>query len=664
MKNNLLENLTEENKALKKQLVQLQQHQKNLNNQLKNIQNARAYKLWQKTNLIKKSSAKVVKKPKLILKSIKLLFSQGSGSLFNAIDRYDLLNSQLNSINDQYQVWYQKNWPTKKSLAREQKIQKSFKYRPKISIITPVYNPDEKWLRACVESVLKQSYDNWELCLADDNSTKPYIKKYLNKLTKTDQRIKVVFRKKNGHISRASNSALKLATGEFIALLDHDDELAPNALFEVVKLLNTNKNADLIYSDEDKLELDGRHVDPFFKPDWSPDMFLSTNYLCHLTVIRKDIVDNVGGFRVGFEGSQDYDLFLRVTEKTNQIFHIPKILYSWRKIPNSTAHKTSAKNYAYIAAKKALKDHVNKTCNNCEIKNGIFTGSYRVKKLYKKQPLVSILIPTLDKVEYLKSCVNSILNKTNYKNFEVLILDTGSKKIETKNYYSELKKNKLITIYNYPKKNFNFAEANNWIAKKAKGSYFLFLNNDTEVINSDWLNNMMQHAIENQVGVVGAKLLFPNNTIQHMGVVIGLRGGASHVGVCFPEWELMGPPFLHAKDVIRNVSATTGACLLIKSEIFKKVNGFDKKFRIAFNDIDLCLKVSKLGYKIIYTPYAKLIHHESISFGRPYQSKKRSNEIFEKERDYFNQKWNLYGYKDPFYNENLTLTDESLRLKL
>jgi len=564
-----------------------------------------------------------------------------------------------------YAKWIGKNEQWDEAAIKEEI--KSFKNKPKISIITPVYNVDPKWLDKCVESVKNQFYENWELCLHDDASTKKETLKCLKKWGNSgDSRIKISFGKENLHISRASNEALKLATGEFVALLDNDDELSPDALFENVKILNKHPKADFVFSDEDKIEKDGARSDPFFKPDWSLHWFLTTMYTCHFGVYRKSKIDEIGGFRKGYEGAQDYDLVLRFIEKTDQknIHHIPKILYHWRKIEGSTAQKSDSKNYAQVAAKKALVDYVRRNNISGSVEDGIFPGAFRLKRNLENHPLVSIIIPTKDKVEFLKPCVLSILEKTDYPNIEIIILDTGSKESVMFEFYDEIRSNEKIRTIDYPIKEFNFAEANTWTAEKAKGEYLLFLNNDTEVVNAEWLSSMMEYAQFENVGAVGPKLLFPNNTVQHMGIAIGLRGGASHAGILFPEWQLMGFPFLHAKDVARNVSAVTGACLLMRKKLFEKVGGFDKTFKIAFNDTDLCLKLEKLGYEIVYTPYAKLLHYESVTFGRPYENPGRSTELFEKERDIFNEKWGMKNFEDPFYNKNLTLKDESLSLKI
>lgn len=573
-------------------------------------------------------------------------------------------NQIESTVVQNYNKWIEKNESF--DIARIKNEIEGFKLKPLISIVVPVFNVESQWLDKCINSVVNQFYENWELCIHDDASTNKETLDCLKKWESKDRRIKISYGKSNQHISGASNDALKIATGDYVALLDNDDELSENALYENVKLINISSNADFIFSDEDKIDENGVRVDPYFKPDWSLPMFLSMNYTCHLSVFRKSIIDKIGGFRVGYEGSQDYDLTLRFIESIdkNNIYHIPKILYHWRKIPGSTAQKTDSKNYAYVAAKKALSDHINRSGKTGIIEDGVHMGLYNFKEELRAHPLVSIVVPTKDKLEYLKPCILSILKKTEYQNYEIIILDTGSIENETLQFYRDMHNENRINIVNYPKKEFNFAEANTWATRYANGEYLLFLNNDTEVINNEWLTEMVRCAQIENVGIVGAKLLFPNNTIQHMGIVVGLRNGASHAGILFPEWQLMGFPFLHAKDVRRNVSAVTGACLLIKKDIFHVVGGFDKTFKIAFNDTDLCLKVREKGYDIIYTPFAKLIHYESVTFGRPYEDPSRSTAFFEKEQKMFNERWKKNGFNDPFYNVNLTLKDESLNLQM
>ncbi|MEO5359336.1 MAG: glycosyltransferase family 2 protein [Nitrospirota bacterium] len=537
-----------------------------------------------------------------------------------------------------------------------------FLYRPKISIVTPVYNVHPRWLDKCIQSVLDQYYDNWELCIYDDASTRADTVACLHKWKTADERIKIAFGTVNLHISGATNQALKLAEGEFIALLDNDDELTKDAIYETVKLLNMNPELDFIYSDEDKIEEDGTLCDPFFKPDWSPELFCTMMYTCHFGVYRRTVIEKINGFRKGYEGSQDYDMVLRFIEQTTpeRVAHLPKALYHWRKIYGSASESAQHKTYAFDSAMKALKDYMQRNSIEGEVINEHNTGLYRIKRRLRETPLVSIIIPTKDKVEYLEKCVRSLIRKTDYPNVEIILLDTGSAEPETHEFYDEIKQHSSIRIIDYPNPEFNYAEANNWAAARAQGQYLLFLNNDTEVIEPEWLSAMMEYGLLPEVGAVGAKLLYPDNSIQHMGVVVGLKRAASHVGRLYPDRKPMGFPFLHAKDVVRNVTAVTGACLLMPKALFDEIKGFDIKFRIAFNDIDLCLRVRKLGYKVIYTPYAKLYHHESVSVGKPYEDTSRCAGLFEAEVDLFRERWDIENYIDPYFNKNL---DESLRFK-
>jgi GT2 family glycosyltransferase len=562
---------------------------------------------------------------------------------------------------DPYKYWIKNN---KIDLKRRNKIKKELrklKYHPLISIVMPVYNVDLKWIKKAVKSIKNQIYTNWELCIADDASTNPKLRKYLERISK-QKRIKVVFREKNGHISEATNSALELAEGEFVALMDNDDYIYPHALAEVVKVLNEKPETDFIYSDEDKLEMTGERVNPFFKPDWSPDLFMSTNYLCHFTIARKEMIDAVGGFRKGYEGAQDYDLFLRIIEKTQNIEHIPDILYSWRKIPGSTASEYADKNYAETNTIKALKDSLKRRKVKGEVSVGLFPGSFRVKYDIVNNPLVSIIIPTKDKRGYIERCISSILSKTTYNNYEIIIVDTGSTEKDTLDYYETIKKNPEIKFV-YWKKPFNYSTVNNFGVKHAKGEYILLLNNDTEVITDNWIEGMLEHAQREEVGAVGVKLLYPDNRIQHAGVLLGINGGtgrgvAGHAFKFFPR-EIQGFPV--QKDIIRNYSAVTAACLMVKKEKFNEVKGLNKDFRIAFNDVDFCLKLREKGYVNVYTPYTELYHHESISVGTP-ESKTRDVEGFAHEINLMYQKWGNSLLHDPFYNKNLTLKKEDFSL--
>jgi len=639
---------------------QLEEKLNLLNREYQQILGNNKYKVWQLFNKFKKNPKKYFKKALIIFKEDGI-----NGLVVETLKRKELYNN-LDKINSDYQIWIKKYSPSEKMLIEQKKH--NFRYKPLISIIIPTYNSKINWLKKCIDSVIKQTYSYWELSIADDNSSDSKVRNVIERYSQKDKRIKYIFRKENGHISQCSNSALSICSGEFVSLLDHDDELAPNALFEIVKSLNENEKIDLIYSDEDKLELNGKHVEPFFKPDWSPDMFYSMNYFCHLTTIRKKIIDKIGGFRKGYEGSQDYDLFLRVTEITKNIHHIPKILYSWRKAPNSTASEYSVKSYAHQASIKSLQDHLERVELKGEIETGLVGGTFRTKYKIIGKPLISIIIPTKDKVDYLKRCVDSIINKTTYSNYEIIIVDTGSTEEETKRYYQKINKNKKIKLIDWDKP-FNYSSVNNFGVKKAKGKYIILLNNDTEVISPDWIENMLEHAQRKEVGAVGCKLLYPDNTLQHAGVILGIRGErnknkrgvAGHALKRFSDIPLQHP-LLNSKDIIRDYSAVTAACLMINKKKFFEVKGLDEKFRIAFNDIDFNLKLRQKGYYNIYTPYTKLYHHESISVGTP-ENLNRDRDEFKKETVMMIKKWGQILEEDPFYNPNLSKYFENFGIK-
>ena len=564
-----------------------------------------------------------------------------------------------------YEKWIEENEKLDRNEI-EKEIGK-FKYKPKISIITPVYNVDSKWLNKCIESVRNQFYENWELCLHDDASTKKETIECLKKWEKkVDKRIKISFGKENQHISGASNEALKMATGEFIALLDNDDELSPDALFENVKLINKHPEADFIYSDEDKFNKKGERIDPFFKPDWSPDLFLSLMYTCHLGVYRKSIVDEIGGFRKGYEGSQDYDLVLRFIEKTSRekIFHIPKVLYHWRKVVGSTADASNAKNYAYISAKKAIQGYLDRNKISGKVLDGSLLGSYRVKREIEKRKKVSIIIPFRDQSAILKKCIESILNKTDYLNYEILLVNNQSEDLETKSYLKTLEQNTRINIIQYNKP-FNYSAINNYAVKKSQGDYILFLNNDTEIINKEWLSAMVEHVQRMEVGAVGAKLIYPNQTIQHGGVIMGIGGLAGHA---FKHFPLDHPGYFNQLNTIKNYSAVTAACMMVRKKLFMKIGGFNEKdLPIAFNDVDFCLRLAEEGYYNIWTPYAILYHYESISRGSDEDLENKDPIKYARvtaERSYIKSKWSSYILNDPYYNPNLTRDREDFSIKV
>ncbi len=532
--------------------------------------------------------------------------------------------------------------------------------KPLISILMPVYHrkpEDEVWLRKAIDSVLNQAYPNWELCIADDASPASHVRPLLESLAKKDPRIRPVFRATNGHISAASNSALEIATGEFIALLDHDDELAPHALYEVAALLCTRPDTDLIYSDEDKIDEEGRRHEPYFKPDFLPDLFTAQNYLSHLSVYRAEVLRSVGGFRVGYEGSQDWDLALRVVERTtpSRIQHIPKVLYHWRAIPGSTAMLLSEKNYPVEAARRALSDHFQRIGERVEL-IPVPGDHWRVKRpIPDLPPLVSLIIPSRNGLKLLSRCVDTILAKTDYPNYEIVIVDNGSDDPATLAYLQQIAGDRVVVLrYDTP---FNYSAINNHGVKHARGEIIGLLNNDLEIIHGDWLREMVSQAVRPEIGCVGAMLYYPNETIQHAGVIIGLGGVAGHGFRDFPRGT--EGKFNRAR-LVQNYSSVTAACLVVRRAIFEQVGGLDEELAVAFNDIDFCLKVQQAGYRNLWTPFAECYHHESASRGA--EDTPEKHERFRKEVETMLQRWKAQIAHDPAYNPNLTLelTDFSL----
>jgi GT2 family glycosyltransferase len=491
------------------------------------------------------------------------------------------------------------------------------------------------------------------LCIADDASTKPHVKKILEHYKKKDKRIKVIYRTENGHISKASNSALSLATGDYIALLDHDDMLHETALLFVVKEINDHPNVKLIYSDEDKLEdRNGNRTDPYFKSDWNPDLFLSQNMINHLGVYKKSIVNEIGGFREGYEGSQDYDLALRFIEKIKygEVRHIPRVLYHWRIAEGSTAISTANKPYAVNSARRAIQEHLDRLNVKAEVVETPLSPDFnRVIYSIKSSPLVSIIIPTYNAYKVLKKCVDSILKKTSYKNYEIIIVNNNSNDKKTIDYLNLINGVNNINIVDYNKP-FNYSAINNFAVKFAKGEVLVLLNNDTEVINDDWLKELVSHSMRKEIGVVGAKLLYPDDTVQHAGVIIGIGGYAAHV---FHKINKNATGYSARAVLLQNYSAVTGACQAIRKKLYEEAGGIDENLAVACNDIDFCLKVNKLGYRNVFTPYALLYHHEFKTRG--YDDTEEKQIRSKQEVDYFAKKWKDIMESDPAYNPNLSL---------
>ena len=575
-----------------------------------------------------------------------------SNSSFKIID-VDLENvDKLPELtfNEQYKIYQIRNNVDTRKLVEIKDEILNFAYKPLISIVVPVYNVDAVWLDKCVKSVLNQAYENWELCLYDDCSTKEETINNLLKWKKIDSRIKVGFGKKNGNISLASNEAIRMAKGEFVALLDNDDEITKDALFENVKVLNLKDNVNLIYSDEDKLEMDERRTGPYFKSDFNIDLLRSNNYICHFTLIRKSVGDRVGWFEVGLEGSQDHDLILKIVDESlpSQIHHIPKILYHWRKIPGSTAAVYDDKHYAFEAGKKALENHLKRNKIKGHVAKTNRGGIYKIEREILVEEKVSIIIPFKDKVELLIEALDSIHEKTRYENVEILLIDNKSEEVKTLEYLEIASKHEKVKIHKYEKE-FNYSKINNWAVKQATGKYILFLNNDIKVITKGWLTTMVKEIQREEIGAVGCRLLYPDNRIQHAGVVVGINGVAGHVFHNLPNNTIHHFSY----GVPKNLSACTAACLLTKKLLFEQVNGFDEEnLKIAFNDIDYCLKLRKSGFLILYTPYAELYHFESKSRG--YEDTQEKLDRFKKEIKFMEEKWNLKEYNDEYYNINLS----------
>ena len=566
-------------------------------------------------------------------------------------------STKLNSVVP-YEVWIKINEPTEEELTAKKNIK--FKYEPKISIVVPVWNTPKKFLIDMIESVLNQTYSNWELCIVDGNSKEKHVKETLEHYTLKDKRIKVKYLKENKGIAGNSNEAIALATGEYIAFLDHDDVLAPFALYEVVRAINENEDVDFIYSDEDKITEDGlKRFDPFFKPDFSPDTLRSYNYICHLSVVKKALLNEAGWFREGYDGSQDYDLILRCTEKAKKIVHIPKILYHWRISDNSVAQDPKNKMYAYDAAKKALKDHLDRIGLKGKVSDGPFLGSYKIDYDISYHHKVSIIIPNKDHKEDLEKCITSIINKSTYKNYEIIIVENNSKEKKTFEYYEYLQNKYNNIVLLEWKDKFNYSAVNNFASKYANGDILLFLNNDTEVINENWIEEMLMYAQRKDVGAVGAKLYYPDDTIQHGGVILGIGGIAGHSHKFFPRASF---GYFRRLVVVQNLSAVTGACLMMRKDVFNEVEGFDEGYPLAFSDVDICLKVREKGYLVVWTPYAELYHHESKSRG--YEDTPEKQERFKKEIELFKKKWgHILEKGDPYYNPNLTLEKEDFSIK-
>lgn len=524
---------------------------------------------------------------------------------------------------------------------------------PKFSVVVPVYNPQPKLLAEMIESVRVQSYLNWELCLADDCSTDPAVHEMLRDYAARDPRIKVVFREKNGHICAASNSAIELATGAFIVLVDHDDLIDPDALLLVAKEIKDHPDAMIIYTDEDKISVTGKRYGPYFKCDWNRLLAYTNNYVSHLGTYRTDLVRKIGGFRLGYEGSQDHDLLLRCSEHAanHQIRHIPKVLYSWRASPGSVANDGGAKPYAWDTGQRAVTEHLQRfTGQYVKVDKGEGSFTYCPNWPIQGHPLVSIIIPTRDMLDILWVTVESVLQKTTYTNYEIIIIDNGSVERKTLDWLAKVQAEDARIRVLRDDRPFNYSALNNAAVAVSRGEYVLLLNNDVEVITPNWLSEMLALAQREHAGCIGAKLVYPDGRLQHAGVIIAIGGVAGHAAKYFPRDHVFDGARLLFPE---NFSAVTGACLLVSRKIYDEVGGLNAAdLAIAFNDVDLCLKVAAAGYENAWTPFAELIHHESLSRGHEDTPAKKAR--FQKEAEYMFARWKTQTYDDPAYNPNLT----------
>ena len=554
-----------------------------------------------------------------------------------------------------YEQWYENH----KALPEELEKQKNEKWKrkPLISIVVPVYNTPQVFLRQMIESVQNQSYSEWELCIGNASPENKEMKKILEEY-KNDARIKEVEIPENKGISQNTNRAMEIASGELIGLLDHDDLLAPNALYEIAKAVNEHLDAEVIYTDEDKVTTDLKeHFQPHLKPDFNLDLLRSNNYICHFFVASRDLIKRVGGFRPEFNGAQDYVLILRCTEQAKQIVHIPKILYHWRVHKASTADNPASKMYAFDAGKRAIEEHLVRCRTKGTVQHTKDLGFYRVKYEVCGEPLVSIIIPNKDQSEALKKCLDSIREKTSYRNYEIIIVENNSEEPETFAFNKKIagEKIKVVTWEG----EFNYSAINNFGVRHARGDYLLLLNNDVEIINGDWLTEMLSHCQRKEVGIVGAKLYYPDNTIQHAGIIIGIGGVAGSVFVGLPR-AFSG--YLHKASIQLDLSAVTAACMLVKRSVFEQVGGLEEKLKVAFNDVDFCLRVREKGYLVVYDPYAELYHYESKTRGA--EDTKEKIRRFQTEIEYMRSHWiGLLKKGDPYYNCNLSLTKWDYSLK-
>ena len=552
-----------------------------------------------------------------------------------------------------YQDWLVRTEPSQWDLTRQGAEEVAWAYRPFISLITPVYNTPPEILRATIESVLGQTYSNWELCLVDGASTEPKTISILQEYNGRDSRIRFKLLKENSGISANSNAALEISRGEFIGLLDHDDLISADALYENVRLLNRYPQADIIYSDEDKLNLDGQRISPFFKPDWSPELFETLMYTAHLGLYRASLIQKVGGFRPYLDGAQDHDMVLRLSEQTNNIYHIPKVLYHWRMTPISTAFDSKAKPHADTARLRALEEYCLRLNRPALIEPGLLLTNVRLRYLLAKNPEVAIIIAVQDQPKTLQRCLDSIRQYSTYDNYRLVIVHNDSQPPTALQYLAELANVPNLQVLNFPG-SFNYAAINNWAVSQLNSEFVIFLDNTTEVITPDWIEALLEYAARPEIGAVGAMLLYPDKSVQHSGLALGVTGIA---GPLMRGLEARKSGYFGLARTVKNVSAVAGACLMTKIDLFRSVNGFDEQhLPTAFSDVDYCLKLGERGLRTIWTPYAELYQHEAreLKQSSGIVAEVENEPHLDGETSYMLRRWSAVIANDPYYNINLS----------
>ncbi|SET88485.1 glycosyltransferase family 2 protein [Enterocloster lavalensis] len=558
-----------------------------------------------------------------------------------------------------YGEWYELTKPTEEELEAQRK--KLFDFEPRLSIAIPAYKTPERYLKEMLDSILAQTYTNWEVCIADGSPKGESLERVLRRYAEKDSRIRYQILGENKGIAGNTNAAMDMARGDFLVLADHDDTLPPHALYEVVKAVNERPGAQVIYSDEDKLDMDGKALfDPHFKPDFNPDLLTSVNYICHLFVVRMDLLETVGRFRQEFDGAQDYDFIFRCTEAAKEVYHIPKVLYHWRCHQNSTASNPESKRYAFEAGARAIMAHYERMGIEAEsVVKGVDFGIYHTKFKIQGEPLVSVVIPNKDHWQDLDVCVKSLMERATYRNLEFVIVENNSAEAETFAYYERLQaEHGNVRVVTWERE-FNYSAINNFGAGFAKGEYLLLLNNDTEIIEPDCIQEMLGFCQREDVGIVGARLLYADDTIQHAGVVVGFGGIAGHTFIGLHKAE---NSYFHRAMCAQDYSAVTAACMMTKKSVFDQVGGLSEELAVAFNDIDYCMKVRSLGKLVVYAPYALLYHYESKSRGL--EDTPEKIERFNREVAVFIKKWpDIIQNGDPYYNPNLTLRKSNFALR-